>query len=48
MKDIRRRATSFYVAVETALGWVTGYYTLAAAGISLTEMPPELAKKLPR
>ena len=48
MKDIRRRATSFYVAVETAFGWVTGYYTLAAAGIPLAEMSPELAKKLPR
>jgi GNAT superfamily N-acetyltransferase len=47
-QDIRRRATACYVAVETASGRVSGYYTLAAAGIPLADMPPELAKKLPR
>ena len=29
-------------------GKVAGYYTLAAAGIPLADMPPDLAKKLPR
>jgi hypothetical protein len=40
MQDVRRRATACYVAVETASGRVAGYYTLAAAGIPLAEMPP--------
>ena len=37
-----------FAAVEVATGAVAGYYTLAAAGISMTELPPEIAKKLPR
>jgi GNAT superfamily N-acetyltransferase len=48
VKDIRRRATACCVVVKTASGRVAGYYTLAAVGIPLAEMPPELAKELPR
>jgi predicted GNAT family N-acyltransferase len=40
--------TACYVAIEAATGTVAGYYTLAAAGIPLAEMPPEFAKRLPR
>jgi GNAT superfamily N-acetyltransferase len=47
-QDVRRRVTACYVAIEVATGTVGGYYTLAAAGIPLAEMPPELAKRLPR
>ena len=47
-QDMRRRATACYIAVETATGKVAGYYTLAASGIPLAEMPEKLAKRLPR
>lgn len=48
MQDIRRRVTACYVAVEGATGKLAGYYTLAAAGVALVEVPAELAKRLPR
>ena len=47
-QDVKRRATACYVAVELATGKVAGYYTLAAAGVPLSELPEELVKKLPR
>jgi ribosomal protein S18 acetylase RimI-like enzyme len=47
-QDIRRRATTCYVALDRNKAKVAGYYTLAAGGIPLAEMPQELAKKLPR
>jgi GNAT superfamily N-acetyltransferase len=47
-QDVRRRATACYVALETPGARVAGYYTLAAAGIPLAEMPAALAKRLPR
>jgi predicted GNAT family N-acyltransferase len=47
-QDVRRRATACYVALEAPTGKVAGYYTLAAAGIPLAEMPSSLAKRLPR
>ena len=47
-QDVRRRATACYVAVEAATGAVAGYYTLAASGILLAEIPEVLAKRLPR
>lgn len=47
-QDIRRRATTCYVALEAAASKIAGYYTLAASSIPLLEMPAELAKKLPR
>jgi predicted GNAT family N-acyltransferase len=36
------------VAVEASGTRVAGYYTLAASGIPLFDMPPSLAKRLPR
>ncbi|WP_406698226.1 GNAT family N-acetyltransferase [Singulisphaera sp. Ch08] len=48
MQDVRRRATACYVAVETSASRIAGYYTLAAAGIPLAEVPAALAKRLPR
>jgi GNAT superfamily N-acetyltransferase len=47
-QDIRRRATACYVAVESETGTIAGYYTLAAGGIPLTDVPPAMAKRLPR
>lgn len=47
-QDVRRRVTACYVAVEIGTGAVAGYYTLAAAGIPLGEMPESLTKRLPR
>lgn len=47
-QDVRRRVTACYVAVDIATGTVAGYYTLAAAGIPLGEMPDALARRLPR
>lgn len=47
-QDIKRRATACYVAVESTSNKVVGYYTLAASGVALSDMPEALAKKLPR
>jgi len=47
-QDVRRRVTACYVATEVSGAKVAGYYTLAAAGIPLADMPAELAKRLPR
>ena len=47
-QDVRRRVTACYVVVEVATGTVAGYYTLAAGGIPLTEVPEPLAKRLLR
>jgi ribosomal protein S18 acetylase RimI-like enzyme len=47
-QDIRRRVTSCFVAVDVASAAVAGYYTLASAGIPLTELPPDIARRLPR
>jgi ribosomal protein S18 acetylase RimI-like enzyme len=45
-QDVRRRAAACYVAIEAAGAKVAGFYTLAAAGVPLAEMPAELAKRL--
>jgi predicted GNAT family N-acyltransferase len=47
-QDVRRRVTACYVALDGQAVKVAGYYTLAAAGIPLAEMPAELLKRLPR
>ncbi len=47
-QDMRRRLTACYVAVEPATSRVAGYYTLAAAGIPLGDLPESLVKRLPR
>jgi GNAT superfamily N-acetyltransferase len=47
-QDIRRRITNCFVMVEAATGRVAAYYTLSAASIPLTDLPPEEAKRLPR
>ena len=47
-QDVRRRATACFVAREIATDRVAGFYTLAAGGILLAEMPAHLARRLPR
>jgi GNAT superfamily N-acetyltransferase len=47
-QDVRRLVTSCYVAVDESTLNVAGYYTLAAAGVLLTDLPAALAKRLPR
>jgi len=47
-QDIKRRATACYVALDPAAGKVAGYYTLAAAGVPLADLPESLVKRLPR
>lgn len=47
-QDVRRRTTACYVALDREKAKVAGYYTLAAGGVPLAEMPEELARKLPR
>src|SRR5258708_38391211 len=37
-----------FVAVERTTGDVAGFYTLATSGISNTELPPSINKRLPR
>lgn len=46
-QDIRRRLTNCFVAVDTS-GVIAGYYTFAATGLPLTDIPPEQGKRLPR
>lgn len=47
-QDVRRRVSACYVAVEIISGKIAGYYTLAAGGVPLTDLPPTLSKRLPR
>lgn len=47
-QDVRRRASACFVAVDASSGKVAGYYTLAAAGVPLTDLPESLTKRLPR
>jgi GNAT superfamily N-acetyltransferase len=47
-QDVRRRVTACYVALEAPGARIAGYYTLAAAGVPLADLPANLAKRLPR
>ncbi len=47
-QDTKRRVTTCFVAVACESDEVAGYYTLTATGITLTALPPEMIKKLPR
>jgi GNAT superfamily N-acetyltransferase len=48
-QDIRRRATACFVAIDDEdEGRVAGYYTLAAGAVPLSDLPEQLAKRLPR
>ena len=47
-QDVRRRASACYVAVEAGTGKVVGFYTLAAGGVPLTDLPEALTRRMPR
>lgn len=47
MQDERRRVAACFVALA-ADGSVAGYYTLAMASVWLADLPPKIARKLPR
>ncbi len=46
-QDAKRKVAAPFVMID-ANGSVTGYYTLSAYGIRAPELPPDIAKKLPR
>jgi hypothetical protein len=46
-QDIRRRISNCFVACDDT-NMVVAYYTFAATGIPLTDIPPDDAKRLPR
>ena len=47
-QDVRRRVSTCFVALDASSGKVAGYYTLAAGGVPLTDLPEALSKRLPR
>lgn len=47
-QDMKRKVTACYVLKENATTKIVGYYTLAAAGVALSDLPPDIIKKLPR
>ncbi len=47
-QDIRKRAASCYIAIDSNGQRVAGFYTLSAAHVVLNELPEGLAKRLPR
>jgi GNAT superfamily N-acetyltransferase len=46
-QDLRRKAAAPFVLLDASSS-IVGYYTLSAYSIQLSEVPPALAKKLPR
>jgi len=46
-QDMRRRIAAPFVLHDLNAKRIAGYYTLAATAISLEQLPPELAKRLP-
>jgi len=47
-QDDRKRVASPYVLIEPIDGKIAGYYTLSAASLPLSALPPDAARKLPR
>ncbi len=47
-QDVRRRVTVCYVLVENESEEIAGYYTLAAGGVPVGELPEMITKRLPR
>lgn len=45
-QDIRRRVAACFVILDGQV--VAGYYTLSAASVALADLPPAIARKLPR
>ena len=47
-QDVRRRVSACYIALDAAADVAAGYYTLSAADISLSDLPAEMIRRLPR
>lgn len=47
-QDIKRKYATCFVARELTGNPVAGFYTLSSSNVPLTEVPPKLARKLPR
>lgn len=47
-QDAKRHVAAPFVLVEPPSNEVLGYYTLSSSAIDLTDLPADLAKKLPR
>lgn len=47
-QDVRKRVAQCYVAYEPGSSRIAGYYTLSAGNVALSDIPPELVRKLPR
>ncbi len=47
-QDVRRRVAACYIATDVATGKVAGFYTLSAADIPVTDIAPDIKRKLPR
>lgn len=46
-QDVKRRVSNCFVAIDPA-GGIAGYYTFAATSLQLTELPEDIARRLPR
>lgn len=46
-QDVRRRVAACFVALSSEQR-IAGYYTLASASVMLSDLPPDIGKKLPR
>ena len=47
-QDVKRGYAACYVLIEKASAKVAGFYTLSSHSIPLTELAPDVARKLPR
>lgn len=47
-QDLKRKAATVFVSIDSSMQNVSAYYTLSSFSVELTETEPKLAKKLPR
>jgi hypothetical protein len=47
-QDVKRGYAACYLLIERSSNKIAGFYTLSAHSIPLNDLPPELARKLPR
>jgi len=47
-QDLKRKAATVFVLINSSTGDVMGYYTLSSFSLELAEIEPTVAKKLPR
>lgn len=47
-QDVKRQYATCFVAVEQDTHAIAGFYTLSSSNVPLLDVPPELARKLPR